>query len=39
LPGQRIGRADEIARAVVMLMTNDYINGEVLHVDGAGRFA
>jgi len=39
LPGQRIGRADEIARAVLMLMTNDYINGEVLHVDGAGRFA
>jgi len=39
LPGQRIGRADEIARAVLMLMTNDFINGEVLHVDGAGRFA
>ena len=39
LPGKRIGRADEIARAVLMLMTNDYINGEILHVDGAGRFA
>ena len=24
LPGRRIGRADEIARAVLMLMTNDY---------------
>ncbi len=39
LPGKRIGRADEIARAVLMLMTNDFINGEILHVDGAGRFA
>jgi NAD(P)-dependent dehydrogenase (short-subunit alcohol dehydrogenase family) len=38
LPGKRIGRADEIARAVLMLMTNEYVNGEVLHVDGAGRF-
>jgi NAD(P)-dependent dehydrogenase (short-subunit alcohol dehydrogenase family) len=38
LPGKRIGRADEIARAVLLVMTNEYINGEVLHVDGAGRF-
>jgi NAD(P)-dependent dehydrogenase (short-subunit alcohol dehydrogenase family) len=38
LPGKRIGRADEIAQAVLLLMTNHYINGEVLHVDGAGRF-
>jgi NAD(P)-dependent dehydrogenase (short-subunit alcohol dehydrogenase family) len=38
LPGKRIGRADEIARAVLMLMTNEYVKGEVLHVDGAGRF-
>jgi NAD(P)-dependent dehydrogenase (short-subunit alcohol dehydrogenase family) len=38
LPGKRIGHADEIARAVMTLMTNEYINGEVLHVDGAGRF-
>jgi NAD(P)-dependent dehydrogenase (short-subunit alcohol dehydrogenase family) len=37
LPGRRIGAADEVARAVFMLMTNAYINGEVLHVDGAGR--
>lgn len=37
LPGRRIGAADEVARAVLMLMTNAYINGEVLHIDGAGR--
>lgn len=37
LPGKRIGRADEVARAVLMLMTNAYVNGEVLHIDGAGR--
>jgi NAD(P)-dependent dehydrogenase (short-subunit alcohol dehydrogenase family) len=37
LPGKRIGCADEVARAVLMLMTNEYVNGEVLHIDGAGR--
>jgi NAD(P)-dependent dehydrogenase (short-subunit alcohol dehydrogenase family) len=37
LPGKRIGRVDEVARAVLMLMTNAYMNGEVLHIDGAGR--
>lgn len=39
LPGKRIGRVDEVASAVLMLMKNAYINGEVLHIDGAGRFA
>jgi NAD(P)-dependent dehydrogenase (short-subunit alcohol dehydrogenase family) len=39
LPGRRIGHADEVASAVLLLMTNRYINGEVLHIDGAGRFA
>lgn len=38
LPGKRIGRADEVAQAVVMLMTNEFINGEVLHIDGGGRY-
>lgn len=37
LPGKRIGRPEEVAAAVIMLMTNAYINGEVLHVDGGGR--
>jgi NAD(P)-dependent dehydrogenase (short-subunit alcohol dehydrogenase family) len=38
LPGGRIGRADEIAQAVTFLFTNGYVNGEILHVDGGGRF-
>jgi NAD(P)-dependent dehydrogenase (short-subunit alcohol dehydrogenase family) len=37
LPGGRIGRADEIAHAVTFLLTNGYVNGEILHVDGGGR--
>jgi NAD(P)-dependent dehydrogenase (short-subunit alcohol dehydrogenase family) len=39
LPGKRIGGADEVAAAVLLLMTNPYMNGEVLHIDGGGRFA
>ncbi len=38
LPGKRIGAPDEVARAVLLLMTNAYMNGEVLHIDGAGRY-
>jgi NAD(P)-dependent dehydrogenase (short-subunit alcohol dehydrogenase family) len=38
LPGKRIGTADEVAQAIIMLMTNEYINGAVLHIDGGGRF-
>jgi NAD(P)-dependent dehydrogenase (short-subunit alcohol dehydrogenase family) len=37
LPVGRIGRPDEVAQAVVMLMSNDYVTGEVLHIDGGGR--
>ncbi len=38
LPGKRIGRPEEVAEAVITLMRNEYINGEVLHIDGAGRY-
>ena len=38
LPGKRIGTAAEVAQAIIMLMTNEYINGAVLHIDGGGRF-
>jgi NAD(P)-dependent dehydrogenase (short-subunit alcohol dehydrogenase family) len=38
LPGKRIGNTGEVAAAVILLMTNRYINGEVLHIDGGGRF-
>jgi len=37
LPVKRIGRAEEVAQAVVLLMTDGFITGEVLHVDGGGR--
>ena len=38
LPGGRIGRPDEVAEATMLLLTNAYMNGEVLHIDGGGRF-
>jgi NAD(P)-dependent dehydrogenase (short-subunit alcohol dehydrogenase family) len=38
LPGRRVGTADEVAQVILMLMTNDYVTGEVVHVDGGGRF-
>lgn len=37
LPVGRIGRPDEIADAVVFLMTNGYMTGVTLHVDGGHR--
>lgn len=38
LPGKRVGTAEDIAQVMLMLMSNAYITGEVLHVDGGGRF-
>jgi len=38
LPGRRVGTADEVAQVILMLMTNDYLADEVVHVDGGGRF-
>lgn len=38
LPGGRIGRADEIGEAIAFLLGNGYVNAEVLHLDGGGRF-
>ena len=34
LPAGRLGRPDEMAHAVMFLMTNQYVTGTVLHVDG-----
>jgi NAD(P)-dependent dehydrogenase (short-subunit alcohol dehydrogenase family) len=36
LPVKRIGRADEIADAVLFLMKNGYVTGITLTVDGGG---
>jgi NAD(P)-dependent dehydrogenase (short-subunit alcohol dehydrogenase family) len=37
LPVKRMGSAQEVAQAVILLMTNGFITGEILHVDGGGR--
>ena len=34
---KRIGTAEEVAQAALLLMTNDFITGEILHIDGGGR--
>lgn len=38
LPTKRIGTAEEAARAILFLMTNGFMTGEVLHIDGGGRY-
>ena len=36
-PLRRLGRAADVAKAVISLIENDFINGEVLRVDGGLR--
>jgi NAD(P)-dependent dehydrogenase (short-subunit alcohol dehydrogenase family) len=38
MPGKRVGTADAVAQVILMLMTNGYLTGAVVHVDGGGRF-
>ncbi len=38
LPVKRIGTAEEAARSILFLMTTSFITGEVLHLDGGGRY-
>jgi hypothetical protein len=38
LPGRRVGTMGEVAQVILMLMINDYVTGEVVHVDESGRF-
>ena len=38
LPIGRAGTAEEVAHAMLFLMTNTYVTGEVVHVDGGGRW-
>ncbi|MBW4694231.1 MAG: SDR family oxidoreductase [Lyngbya sp. HA4199-MV5] len=38
LPVKCIGTAQEAARAILFLMTTRFITGEVLHLDGGGRY-
>ncbi len=37
LPGRRIGRPDDVAKAVVALLDNEFVTGSVFHVDGGQR--
>ncbi|KQS81993.1 short-chain dehydrogenase [Methylobacterium sp. Leaf361] len=37
LPQRRLGTAEEAGAAVVFLMSNGFMNGETLHIDGGGR--
>ena len=37
LPQRRLGTAEEAGAAVVFLMSNGFMNGETLHVDGGSR--
>ena len=39
LPVKRIGKPDEIAEAVVFLVSNGYVTGTVLDVDGGARLS
>jgi NAD(P)-dependent dehydrogenase (short-subunit alcohol dehydrogenase family) len=39
LPAGRVGRAEEIADAIWLLLTNPFVTGTVLHVDGGHRLA
>jgi len=38
LPGKRVGTAEEVAEVILLLMTNRYITGEVVRIDGGSRF-
>jgi len=38
LPGKRVGTAEEVAQVILLLMTNRYITGEVVRIDGGSRF-
>lgn len=37
LPLKRIGRPEDIAHAVLFLMSNSYVTGTVLHIDGGAK--
>jgi NAD(P)-dependent dehydrogenase (short-subunit alcohol dehydrogenase family) len=39
LPTRYVGTPSDIADAAIMLMTNRYVTGTVLHVDSSGRLA
>ncbi|TAJ21920.1 MAG: SDR family oxidoreductase [Dehalococcoidia bacterium] len=38
LPAGRVGTPDDLALVYLMLMNNPYLTGEVIHIDGGGRY-
>jgi NAD(P)-dependent dehydrogenase (short-subunit alcohol dehydrogenase family) len=38
-PARRVGTPDDIVQAVLFTLTNPYVTGTVVHVDGGGRLA
>jgi NAD(P)-dependent dehydrogenase (short-subunit alcohol dehydrogenase family) len=36
LPLGRIGKPDEIAHSIIMLLENEFVTGAVLDIDGGG---
>jgi NAD(P)-dependent dehydrogenase (short-subunit alcohol dehydrogenase family) len=38
LSGKRVGTADEVVQVIFMMVTNDYLTGEVMYVNGGGCF-
>lgn len=38
LPVGRVGTPDDLALVYLMLMNNPYLTGEVIHIDGGGRY-
>ncbi|MDI9897085.1 SDR family oxidoreductase [Rhodococcus sp. IEGM 1381] len=38
-PAGRVGRPDDVVAAVLFVLTNTFVTGTTVHVDGGGRFA
>jgi NAD(P)-dependent dehydrogenase (short-subunit alcohol dehydrogenase family) len=38
LPGNCVATTEEVAQVILMLMSNAYMTGEVVHIDGGCRF-
>jgi len=39
LPARRVGQPEDVAEAILMLMTNPFTTGSTLFVDGGGSIA
>lgn len=39
LPARRVGQAEDIAQAILLVATNPYVTGSTVRVDGGGAIA